>query len=389
MDRLLERQAAIQATLARTHLKNGQLVLYDITSSYFEGAYEGSELVSFGYNRDGKKGHEQVVIGLLCSAEGCPVGVELFPGKTQDATTVIGKIDQVQKEYGIQEVVFVGDRGMITQANAAALKDRPGLHTITALTHRQIVQLLERKVIQAELFDERNIVEVIDPQDPKRRYCLCRNPRSGQRESATRQRLLDLTRAQLERVAKNPRRASGEKLGERVGRILGKYKMGKFVKWEVKDGRLEWRFEQEAIAAEKVFDGCYIVTSNVSAERMDKQAMVAAYKDLGLVEQAFRSLKTVQLEVRPVYHKKDDRIRAHVFLCVLGYYLQWHLNQRLQPLFETDGQGKDRQWTFSKVLERLKAIRRDRVKMGAVEFERVTEPAADQKRILELAGVSL
>ena len=174
MDRLLERQGAIQRTLAARHLQDGHLVLYDITSSYFEGAYTQSDIVTFGYNRDGKRGHEQMVIALLCSAEGCPVGVEVFAGNTQDASTVPEKIAQLQRQYGLKEIIFVGDRGMITKTVAEKIKGIEGLHTISALTHRQIVGLLERKVITAELFDEEKIVEVFDPEEPKRRYCLCR-----------------------------------------------------------------------------------------------------------------------------------------------------------------------------------------------------------------------
>ena len=182
MDRLLERQSAIQRTLAARHLQDGHLVLYDITSSYFEGAYTQSDIVTFGYNRDGKRGHEQMVIALLCSAEGCPVGVEVFAGNTQDASTVPEKIAQLQRQYGLKEIIFVGDRGMITKTVADKIKGIEGLHTISALTHRQIVELLERKVITAELFDEEKIVEVFDPEEPKRRYCLCRNPLTAGRE---------------------------------------------------------------------------------------------------------------------------------------------------------------------------------------------------------------
>src|SRR5271166_6313283 len=190
MDRLLERQSAIQRTLAARHLQDGHLVLYDITSSYFEGAYTQSDIVTFGYNRDAKRGHEQMVIALLCSAEGCPVGVEVFAGNTQDASTVPEKIAQLQRQYGLKEIIFVGDRGMITKTVADKIKGIEGLHTISALTHRQMVELLEGKVITAELFDEGQIVEVIDPEEPKRRYCLCRNPQTAGREGKTRERLL-------------------------------------------------------------------------------------------------------------------------------------------------------------------------------------------------------
>ena len=181
LDRLLARQGAIEKTLAGKHLKEGRLVLYDITSSYFEGEYSGSDLVLFGYNRDGKRGHEQMVIALVCNEEGCPVGVEVFPGNTQDASTVPQKIAHIREAYGVKEILFVGDRGMVTQASAEQVQGLEGLNLISALTHRQIVALLERKVITPELFDERKIVEVIDPQDLRRRYALCRNPQSCQR----------------------------------------------------------------------------------------------------------------------------------------------------------------------------------------------------------------
>ena len=389
MDRLLERQSAIQRTLAARHLQDGHLVLYDITSSYFEGAYTQSDIVTFGYNRDGKRGHEQMVIALLCSAEGCPVGVEVFAGNTQDASTVPEKIAQLQRQYGLKEIIFVGDRGMITKAVADKIKGIEGLHTISALTHRQMVELLERKVITAELFDEEKIVEVFDPEEPKRRYCLCRNPLTMGREGKTRERLLERTRAELDKIAGSKRRASAKTLGARVGRVLERSKMGKFVRWDVIGGRLSWSFDQDKITAEKLFDGCYIVSGEMPKEKMAASEVVASYKKLGLVEEAFRSLKTVQLEVRPVYHKTDDRIRSHVFLCTLAYYLQWHLKQRLEPLFAADGTHKDRQWTVRNVIERLAAIRRDRIAMGTVEFEKVTTPEPDQQTILDYLKVRL
>ncbi|MBK7423026.1 MAG: IS1634 family transposase [Propionivibrio sp.] len=371
------------------HLKDGSLVLYDITSSYFEGEYADSEIVQFGYNRDGKRGHEQMVIGLLCSEAGCPVGVEVFAGNTQDASTVPDKIAEVQNRYGLKELIFVGDRGMITHSVESKLKGVEGLSTISALTHRQIVSLLERKVIETDLFDEKDIAEVIDPEDLTRRYCLCRNPQSAQREGETRSALLRRTREELDRVAQAKRPGDAEKIGARVGRLLAKTRMGKFVVWSVESGHLEWRFDEEKIAAEKCFDGCYIICGNVPAERMSKRELVASYKSLALVEDAFRNLKTVQLEIRPVYHKTDDRIRAHVFLCVLAYYLQWHMNQRLAPLFAEDGQYEARQWTFKAVVARLSAIRLQRVKIANTEFEQVTQPEEDQQRILDLLGVKL
>src|SRR5262245_34043980 len=389
MDRLLARQKAIQRTLAAKHLQSGHVVLYDITSTYFEGAYAQSDLVLFGYNRDGKNGHEQVVFGLLCNAQGCPVGVEVFAGNTKDASTVVDKIQELRQDYRLDKVTFVGDRGMITQAKARELKKVEGLQTITALSHRQIVELLERQVIKAELFDEKKIVEVIDPENPQQRYCLCRNPETAAREKATRQRLLDLTQAGLAKMAGRKKRTAAEKLGAQVGKWLARYKMGKFVDWEIQEGRLHWRWQEEAIAQEKLFDGCYIVSSNVPAEQMKETEVVAAYKKLSLAEQAFRNLKTVALEIRPVYHKKDERIRSHVFLCVLAYYIQWHLEQRLKPLFEADGPGKFRQWTINNVLERLKGIRQQRVSVDAAELDQVSQPDEEQQKILDLLKVKL
>ena len=389
MDRLLERQKAIQRTLARKHLQNGHLVLYDITSTYFEGAYADSQIVLFGYNRDGKKGHEQVVLGLLCNADGCPIGVEVFAGNTQDATTVVAKVQELKRDYGLKEVTFVGDRGMITQTNAETLKEVKGLHTISALTHRQIVELVERKLVQAELFDEKRIAEVLDPDKPEQRYCLCRNPQSGARETDTRQRLLDRTREALDRIVGRKTKGSTEQLSAQVGKILARYKMGKFVDWQIEAGRLKWHFNEARIEQEKLFDGCYIIRTDVPKEQMNQNQVVGAYKNLSLVEQAIRNLKTVSLEIRPVYHKKDDRIRSHVFLCVLAFYLQWHMQQRLQPLFEADGEGKKRQWTVENVIERLMTIRKQRVKTAGIEFDQVTQADQEQQKILDLLKVKL
>jgi transposase len=389
MDRLLERQPAIQRTLASKHLKNGHLVLYDITSTYFEGEYLESQIVLFGYNRDGKKGHEQVVLGLLCNAEGCPVGVEVFAGNTQDASTVLAKIQELRRDYGLKQVTFVGDRGMVTQANAEEFKEVEGLHTISALTHRQIVQLVERKVIQAELFDEKRIVEVSDPEKPEQRYCLCRNPQTQARETATRQRLLDRTRVALDKIVARKKKGSTEKLSAQVGKILARYKMGKFVEWKIDTGRLKWHFKEAHVEQEKLFDGCYIVSATVPKEQLNQDEVVRTYKNLSVVEQAFRNLKTVSLEIRPVYHQKDERIRSHVFLCVLAFYLQWHMQQRLEPLFGANGQGKNRQWTLENVIQRLMGIRKQRVKVGEVEFHQVTQADQEQQRILDLMKVKL
>jgi transposase len=393
LDRLLKRQKAIQKKLAQKHLHDGCLVLYDITSSYFEGSYLESEIVQFGYNRDGKKGHEQIVIGLLCTKDGCPIGCEVFSGNTNDSSTVLNKVTELREQYELEKLVFVGDRGMVTQARLKELRDINGLNTISALTHRQIVQLLERKVIQAELFDEHKIIEVHDPQSPAQRYFLCRNPLSREKETKTRKRLLDLTVQGLTQLADYKQRVTVETLGSRVGKLLAKYKMGKFIDWHIdaysqnnksRSHRLVWKLNEEKIASEALLDGCYIVHTDVAREAMKSEQVVQTYKDLGHVERAFRNLKTVQLEIRPVYHKKDDRIRAHVFLCVLAYYVQWHMHRRLEPLYSGDKKGKNRRWTFENVIEQLRQITSNTVQMGKVEFEQITQPTDTQKQIIDL-----
>jgi len=398
MDKLLQRQAAMQRNLARRHLQGGQLVLYDITSVYFEGAYHDSELVTFGYNRDGKKGREQIVVGLICNGQGCPVGVEVYAGNTKDETTVVAKVHEIKRSYGIEKVIFVGDRGMITQSNIQALKDEEDLQTIGALTHAEMMTLLKEKVIDLDLFDERGIHEVTDPANPTRRYCLCRNPQTAQRESETRQRLLDLTATALTEIGAYQRATTVEKLGARVGKVLAKYKMGKFIQWSIeadqttptsRQHRLIWSINADKVTQEKRFDGCYIVSSDVDKDRMTTVEVVNAYKSLTFVERAFRNLKTVQLEIRPVYHKSDERIRSHVFLCMLAYYLQWHMEQRLAPVFANDGEGQERRWTFRGVIDCLAQITRNRVTVNGAEFYQNSTPTHEQEEILSLLQVSM
>lgn len=398
MDRLLERQKQIQRNLAHKHLSRSHLILYDITSSYFEGEYKDSEIVDFGYNRDRKKGHEQVVIGLVCSCEGCPIGIEVYPGNTKDSATVIDKVNEIKNDYNVEKIVFVGDRGMLTSCNREALKSVNDLQTITALTHPEILRLLERKVVQIDLFDENNIHEVIDPDDPSRRYMLCRNPFSAQREAVTRQRLLDLTREGLEEIAQYQKAVTIEKLGARVGKLLAQYKMNKFVLWNIeadqdnkisKKHHLHFSFDEQKIIDEKCLDGCYVITTDIDKTVMDENTVVKTYKSLTKVEQAFRNLKTVQLEVRPMYHKKDDRLRAHVFICMLAYYVQWHMLQMLKPLFAEDSKGDERRWTFQNVIESLMSITRNKVNMKGVSFYQISDINPDQRKILELLNVAM
>ena len=399
MDRLLERQEAIQKKLVAKHLSNGCLVLYDITSSYFEGEYNDSFLVQYGHNRDKKKGHEQIVVGLICTAEGCPVGCEVFPGNTNDSTTVMGKIAELQKLYGLEKFVFVGDRGMVTKARLKELRDIEGLNTISALTHGQMNELIERKVVHPDLFDECCVVEVSDPENTRERYCLCRNPVTRESERQSRKRLLALTEEGLKGIADYKRKVTVEVLGARVGKLLGKYKMAKFIEWSIvpdpngvgksSGHELKWHLNTEKIEKEELLDGCYIVNTDAAAELMNTDEVVDNYKALGNVERAFRSLKQVHLEMRPCYHKIDRRIKAHVFLCTLAYYVQWHMMERLEPLFATDGNGKDRRWTVQNVVERLKQVTRNEVESNGVRFHRTAECDVEQQQILDLLKVAL
>jgi transposase len=239
------------------------------------------------------------------------------------------------------------------------------------------------------MFDETQIVEVIDPDNTGQRYCLCRNPKSADRETRTRKALMDVTRTALDKISQSKRKSMPEAIGKRVGTALAKTKMQKFVHWEVIDGHLIWSFKGDKVSAEELLDGCYIINSDVPIELMDKQEIVASYKKLMLVEQAFRNLKSVQLEVRPVYHKTDERIRCHVFLCMLAYYIQWHMNQRLRPLFQSDGKNKERKWTFEHVIERLKSVRREVVSSEGSSCKVVSTPDEEQKKILDLLKVKL
>ena len=397
LDRLLDRQQAIQKKLAKKHLKEGVMVLYDITSTYFEGEYEDSDIVAYGYNRDRKKGFEQVVVGLITNAEGCPVGCEVFRGNTNDSSTVMGKMNEVRKHFGLERFIFVGDRGMVTQGRFEDIRKLGNINTISALTHGQLRELLDRKVFDAELFDERNIVEIHDPDDNSLRYCLCKNPITRQNETNTRTRLLELTENELKNIANYKKRTTVEKLGARVGKVLARYKVGKFIKWSIeadktdlksKHHKLCWELDQAKITGEELLDGCYIIRTDSSTNQLDSERVVYAYKSLGNVERAFRNLKTVQLEMRPVYHKTDGRIRAHIFLCMLSYYVQWHIQQRLKPFFDSNGSGSERRWTFSGIIECMRQRCRHTISVQNIQFQQDGELTEEQRRIMDLLNIT-
>jgi transposase len=386
MDTLLKHQDDIQKKLAARHLSDGCAILYDITSSYLEGEYEDNEIVKYGYNRDKKRGKKQIVIGLICNKEGCPVSVEVFAGNTKDGATVPNKISEIKDKYGIKDAVFIGDRGMLTASNL----ESANIKTITALTHPRIKQLCKDNNIQLSLFDEHVSNEVILPDEPGIRYCLRRNPVRTTKEHEMRQKLIKKTEEALKEISEPKRKVTDAKLGIRAGKVINKYKMSKYFDVQIADSKITWSLMSDKISEDEEFDGLYVIRSDVSAERLSTDEVVKSYKNLIHVEQAFRILKTARLEIRPLYHYTEDRIRAHVFLCMLSYYLLWHMNQRLTPLYDDHGKvGKNRKYTIDYVMEILKAIRKEKVIFQNAKSEIITEPNGEQQKILELLGVSL
>jgi len=383
MDELLKRQKAIQKQLANKHLKDGCIVLYDITSTYFEGEYEDSDLIKFGYNRDCKRGHEQINIGLLTNVEGCPIAVETFPGNTQDQVTVKGEVEKLVNDYKVKDVIFVGDRGMLTPKRIVEV-NKEGYKTITALTHAQMQDLISKGAITTSLFKINEHPEIKDPDNSKIRYVLCFNPKREKSDHKTRMSLINATIVELDKIKNTRRKHTKEKMEARAGKVWAKYGTEKYFKWSAVNDKLEYQIIQEIVDKEKGIDGCYVIRTDVATEMLSSKEIYKAYKKLIHVEQAFRIIKTHSLEIRPVFHHLDHRIQGHVFLCMLSYYLQWHMNQRLSDVYQNDGEGENRRWTFLQVIERLKSIRSQVVRLGDVELSNIiSTPDEEQKMLLE------
>ncbi len=340
MDWLEPRQAAIEERLAKRHLQEHTLVLYDLTSSYVEGTH--CPLAQHGYSRDRKKGTLQIVFGLLCTAEGCPVAVEVFEGSTTDPTTVASQVTKIRERFGLQHVVLVGDRGMLTAARIREdLADVEGLRWITTLRAPTIRKLVTAGEVTPSLFDERDLAEITSEAFPGERLIVCRNPLLAAERQRKRLELLAATEKDLEPIAVATRRENkplrgAADIGIRVGKVLNRYKMAKHFRTDITDESFIFRRDEEQIAAEQQLDGIYIVRSNVEPEQFDAAQTVRAYKDLSKVERAFRSLKSVDLKVRPLHHRRADRVRAHVLLCMLAYYVEWHMRRALAPLLFDD-----------------------------------------------------
>ena len=335
LDWLHERQPAIETALAKRHLQGGTLVLYDVSSSYLEGRC--CPLAARGYSRDGKPGKLQITYGLLCAPDGCPVAIEVFEGNTGDPATLATQIDKLKQRFRLEHVVLVGDRGMITEARISEDLRPAGLDWITALRAPAIQALVASGRLQMTLFDERNMASITSPDYPNERLIVCRNPDLAAERQRKRLELLDATARDLARIQaavsrqRNPLRGSAE-IALKVGAVLDQHKMAKHFALDIADASFHFTRKQDVIDAEAATDGLYVVRTSLETDRLDEATTVRSYKSLALVERAFRCLKSVDLQLRPVRHWLPERVRAHVFLCMLGYYLEWHLRQRLAPM---------------------------------------------------------
>ena len=340
LDRLGEAQPKIETALAKRHLRDGCLVLYDLTSSYLEGRH--CELARFGYSRDGKKDKLQIVFGLLCAADGCPVAVEVFEGNTGDPSTLAAQVTKLKERFGLSRVVLVGDRGMITEARIAEDLTPAGLDWLTALRAPAIQALAaDNGPLQLSLFDERDMAEIASPDYPGERLVVCRNNALAAERARKREELLAATEADLARIAASVKRQraplqGADKIGLKVGAVLGKRKMAKHFELAITGTSFSFARNEASIQKEAALDGFYVLRTSVPAETLDAAAVVSTYKSLAQVERAFRSMKTVVLDVRPIHHRLAGRVRAHVFLCMLAYYVVWHMRERLAPLLFDD-----------------------------------------------------
>jgi hypothetical protein len=339
LDWLHERQPAIETALAKRHLQGGTLVLYDVSSSYLEGRC--CPLAARGYSRDGKSGKLQITYGLLCAPDGCPVAIEVFEGNTGDPATLATQIDKLKQRFRLEHVVLVGDRGMITEARIREDLRPAGLDWITALRAPAIQALVASGRLQMTLFDERNMASITSPDYPNERLIVCRNPDLAAERQRKRLELLDATARDLARIQaavsrqRDPLRGSAE-IALKVGAVLDQHKMAKHFALDIADASFHFTRKQDVIDAEAATDGLYVVRTSLETDRLGEATTVRSYKSLALVERAFRCLKSVDLQLRPVRHWLPERVRAHVFLCMLGYYLEWHLRQRLAPMLFHD-----------------------------------------------------
>jgi len=426
MDWLLDRQKRIENKLAKKHLQGGVLVLFDVSSSYYTG--RKSAFVTHGYSRDHRGDQPQIVYGLLCDGEGRPIAVEVFPGNTADPVTFTQIVARVRNRFGIKRVVFVGDRGMITSARIDEdLRGVDGLEWISALRSEGIRKLIKGKLVQRSLFDERDLAEITSDDFPGERLIVCRNPQLAEERARKREALLQATEKQLEPIRKatlrkrSPLRGQDE-IGLRVGKIIGKHKMQKHFQLTITEKSFSFQRNNQKIKDEALLDGLYVVRTSVKSDTMPAVRVVETYKSLSRVERAFRCLKTGDLQLRPIYHHKDERIRAHVFLCMLAYYVEWHMRERLREVLFDDcdtasasasrtsvvgpsvrsevAKRKDATrrtpsghpvQSFQDLLRDLATLTRNRIRIADYDaiYDKLTAPTAYQQHVFNLLQVAL
>jgi hypothetical protein len=420
LDWLLPRQKRIEQALSRRHLSPGGFVFYDLSSSYLEG--RSCPLGALGYARDGRRGQLQINYGLICSPEGRPVAVEVFPGDTPDKETLPQALSTVTARFGVKEAVLVGDRGMLTQAHVDTLKAQ-GLGFISALRAPQVKALAAAGTLQLSLFDQTNLAEIISPEFPGERLVVCRNPQVASERTRKREALLQATEAELVKVVsmtQNPRGrlkgADAGRIGERVGRVVNKYQVAKHFELTIAPGAFAFARKTEQIDKEAALDGLYVLRTTCPRSQLGPRAVVRAYKQLKVVERAFRTLKGAELEIRPIYHHLEERVRAHVFLCLLAYYVAFELKERLVPLLFADdtplaacdpvtpaerspgarakaGSKETAEGfavhSFPDLIAELGTLCRNEVRIypGGHSFRQLTKPTALQARAFELLGV--
>ena len=417
MDWLVARQDRIEAGLAKRHLAPGGLVMFDLSSSWMEGTT--CPLAKRGYSRDHKGGKLQIEYGLMTDPDGRPVAVEVFAGNTADPTAFIAAVDKVRDRFKLSGVVMVGDRGMITSARIAAIKDLGGLDWISALRAPDIKKLATSGVLQLSLFDMANLAEISHPDFPDERLIACKNPALAVLRAAKRVELLAATEALLEPIKASVeagRLAGAELIGVRVGKVIGRHKMAKHFTVTISDTTIRYERDTEAIAAEAALDGIYVIRTSVKPDRLDAAGVVGAYKDLAKVERDFRNIKAIDLDLRPIYHRLEDRVRAHVLICMLAAYIAWHLRKAWAPLTFTDETPPTRTdpvaparrspaatakastraddqtrpvRSFTGVLDHLATLTRNTTRIAGTTIDILATPTTLQRRAFELIGVAI
>ena len=418
MDWLLERQDGIEAELARRHLRAGGIAMFDLSSSWVEGKH--CELAARGYSRDGKKGREQIEYGLLTDPEGRPAAIRVFKGNTADPAAFTEAVDVIRDKFGLDDLVMVGDRGMITSARISALKESTGLSWITCLRAPAIRKLMaDDGPLQLSLFDQQDLAEITSPDFPGERLIACRNPLLAAERARKREDLLAATEKLLAHVQEQAAagRLNGKaSIGLRAGRVVNKYKMAKHLILDISDSRLDWTRDHAAISAEAALDGIYVIRTPVPAAQMNAPAAVTSYKNLSRVERDFRSIKADDLDLRPIHHRLEDRVRGHVLICMLAAYLTWHLRKTLAPLTYTDEQPPPQAnpvaparrsphatakaaahasadghalHSFRGLLDHLATLTRSAITISGTSFDKISDPTPAQRRAFDLLGAPI